>query len=77
VRNLTAWDLDGIYARIIRAAEGPDPTMAAIVMLAALIGAGRGEMCGLRWSDCAFLSLGVRDARSSSSIAKFGKHRSS
>lgn len=123
VRKLTAWDLDGIYARmadagkspatvrqahvimsgalsqavkwgwcptnvarmasppaarsqrivpptvtevreIIAAAERRDPTMAAVVMLAALIGARRGELCALRWSDCDLQAGTVRIARS-------------
>lgn len=38
--------------------------MAAIVMLAALIGARRGEMCALRWSDCDLQAGTVRIARS-------------
>lgn len=33
------------------AAEKIDPTMAALLLLAALTGARRGELCGLRWSD--------------------------
>jgi integrase len=36
---------------IIKAAEEEDPAMATLLLLAALTGARRGELCGLRWSD--------------------------
>jgi len=36
---------------IIKAAELVDPTMAGLLLLAALTGARRGELCALRWSD--------------------------
>ena len=37
--------------RLIEAAEKRNPTLAALVMLAALIGARWAELCALRWSD--------------------------
>ncbi len=36
---------------IVEAAEALDPMLAPILLLAALTGARRGELCGLRWSD--------------------------
>jgi integrase len=36
---------------MVQAAEGLDPMLAPILLLAALTGARRGELCGLRWSD--------------------------
>jgi len=36
---------------IIRAAEQVEPTMAAMLIIAALTGARRGELCALRWTD--------------------------
>ncbi|PZR77937.1 MAG: hypothetical protein DLM65_14435 [Candidatus Aeolococcus gillhamiae] len=36
---------------IIEAAEERDPRLAALLMLGALTGMRRGELCGLRWSD--------------------------
>lgn len=37
--------------QLIDVAEARDPTLAALVMLAALTGARRGELCALRWTD--------------------------
>jgi integrase len=37
--------------RILVAAEKSDPTMAVMLLMAALTGARRGELCGFRWSD--------------------------
>jgi integrase len=37
--------------QLIAAAEERNPILAALVMLAALTGARRGELCALRWSD--------------------------
>jgi integrase len=39
------------FARIVVAAERHDPDFATLVRLAAVTGARRGELCGLRWSD--------------------------
>ena len=36
---------------ILTAAEKEDPTMATLLLLAAVTGARRGELCALRWSD--------------------------
>jgi integrase len=36
---------------MIVAAEADDPDMAALIALAAMTGARRGELCGLRWGD--------------------------
>ena len=36
---------------LITAAEGIEPMMASAILMAALTGARRGELCGLRWSD--------------------------
>lgn len=36
---------------LIKAAEKQNPTLAAAIALAAVLGARRGELCGLRWSD--------------------------
>jgi len=37
--------------RIVAAAEATEPAFAALLLLAALTGARRGELCALRWSD--------------------------
>jgi integrase len=37
--------------RFIRAAEEKNPTLVAAIALAAVLGARRGELCGLKWSD--------------------------
>ncbi len=37
--------------RIIEAAEKDDPMLATVLLVAALTGARRGELCALRWSD--------------------------
>jgi integrase len=37
--------------QIIETTEQRDPTVAAFLMLAALTGARRGELCALRWTD--------------------------
>lgn len=39
---------------VVKAAEGQEPAMAALLLLAALTGARRGELCALRWSDVDF-----------------------
>jgi len=44
-------------ARLVAEAEQVDPVLAAAIALAALTGAGRGELCALRWSDRADLGL--------------------
>jgi integrase len=37
--------------KLVRAAEERDPVMAAFIMLAAITGARRGELCALHWRD--------------------------
>jgi integrase len=39
---------------VIEAAEDRDPTLAPLLMLAALTGMRRGELCALRWTDVDF-----------------------
>jgi integrase len=39
---------------LITAAESQNPTLLAAIALAAVLGARRGELCGLRWSDIDF-----------------------
>jgi len=39
---------------VIAAAEKDDPDMACLIALAAVTGARRGELCGLRWGDVDF-----------------------
>jgi integrase len=50
--------------RIIAAAEEIEPTFAALLFLAALTGARRGELCALRWSDLDAEAGTLRIARS-------------
>jgi integrase len=37
--------------KLIASAETVEPMMASVILMAALTGARRGELCGLRWSD--------------------------
>ncbi len=39
---------------VVQAAEERDPRLAALLMLGALTGMRRGELCGLKWSDVDF-----------------------
>lgn len=49
---------------LVRAADERNPTLSALIMLAALTGARRGELCALQWTDVD-LTLGtVRISRS-------------
>ncbi len=50
--------------RIVELAEQRNPILAALIMLAALTGARRGELCGLRWRDVDLDAGTVRIARS-------------
>jgi len=50
---------------LVAAAERRDPVLAALVMLAAIIGARRGELCALRWTD---VDLGAGTVRISRSV---------
>ena len=49
-RRVTAPSVDDVRA-IIVAAEERDPRLAPLLMLGALTGMRRGELCALRWSD--------------------------
>ncbi len=48
--QIVAPDPDDVR-RIIKAAEAVEPSLSALLFLAALTGARRGELCALRWSD--------------------------
>ena len=50
LREPTLPSLEQIAA-LVRLAKENDPVLSAAVMLAALTGCRRGELCGLRWSD--------------------------
>jgi integrase len=49
-RRITAPSVDAVRS-VIEAAEDRDPRLAPLVMLGALTGMRRGELCALRWSD--------------------------
>ena len=49
-RRVTAPSVDSVRS-LIEAAEKRDPRLAPLLMLAALTGMRRGELCALRWSD--------------------------
>ena len=50
--------------RILAAAEEIEPALASMLLIAALTGARRGELCALRWSDVDLEHATVRIARS-------------
>lgn len=56
-RQVTAPSVD-VVQQVIASAEERDPRLAPLVMLAALTGMRRGELCALRWSDLD-LQLGI------------------
>jgi integrase len=58
--------------RMIEAAEAQDPDMATFIALAAITGARRGELCGLRWSDVDEATGTLRIERAYCVVA--GKH---
>ena len=58
--------------RIIRAAEEVEPALAALLLVAALTGARRGELCALRWSDLDVAAGNLRIARSVYEVAGGG-----
>ncbi len=62
-RDPTLPTLDQI-ALLVRLTKHSDPAMSAAIMLAALTGCRRGELCGLRWGDVdrARMLLNVRRA---------------
>ena len=45
--------------KLITAAEAIEPMMASLILMAALTGARRGELCGLRWSDFSGKTLAI------------------
>ena len=49
-RRVTAPSVDDVRS-VIEAAEERDPRLAPLLMLAALTGMRRGELCALRWTD--------------------------
>jgi integrase len=49
-RRVKAPSVD-VVRSVIEAADARDPRLAALLMLGALTGMRRGELCGLRWSD--------------------------
>ena len=49
---------------MLAAAEDLDPTLAVLLLIAALTGARRGELCSLRWSDLDWESATLTIARS-------------
>jgi integrase len=61
--EVTAPDPDKVR-RIIEAAEAAEPALASMLLLAALTGARRGELCALRWSDVDWQVGTLRVARS-------------
>lgn len=50
--------------RILREAEARDPVLGALVAIAAITGARRGELCALRWPDVDLASGRLRISRS-------------
>ena len=52
-RRVKAPSVDAVRA-VIQAAEERDPRLAALLMLGALTGMRRGELCGLKWHDVDF-----------------------
>lgn len=52
-RRVTAPSIDAVRS-VIEAAEDRDPRLAPLLMLAALTGMRRGELCALRWTDVDF-----------------------
>jgi integrase len=61
--RVTAPSLE-IVREVIEAAERRDPRLAPLLMLAALTGMRRGELCALRWSDVDFEAGRINVTRS-------------
>jgi integrase len=53
MRRVTAPSVEAVRS-VIEAAEDRDPRLAPLLMLAALTGMRRGELCALRWTDVDF-----------------------
>ena len=56
--------------KMIAAADKDDPDIAALIAIAAMTGARRGELCGLRWGDVDFGDLTLTIERS---VADMGR----
>ena len=56
--------------KMIAAADKDDPDMAALIAIAAVTGARRGELCGLRWGDVDWAGLTLTIERS---VATMGR----
>ena len=69
-RRVTAPAVD-VVQQVIEEAERRDPRLAPLLMLAALTGMRRGELCALRWSDVN-LDVGVLDVARSLVVAPGG-----
>lgn len=54
----------GQVQAILAAAEGVEPTLAVLLLMAALTGARRGELCALRWTDLDWQASTLTIARS-------------
>jgi integrase len=61
--RVTAPSLE-VVREVLEAAERRDPRLAPLLMLAALTGMRRGELCALRWSDVDFEAGRINVARS-------------
>jgi integrase len=69
--EISAPDPDEVR-RVMQAAEAIDPTLGALLVLAALTGARRGELCALRWPDIDWEAGSLRIARSLHEVAGGG-----
>ena len=69
-RRVTAPAVE-VVQRVIEEAERRDPRLGPLLMLAALTGMRRGDLCALRWSDVN-LDLGVLDVARSVVVARSG-----
>jgi integrase len=55
---------------MIQAADADDPDMATLIALAAMTGARRGELCGLRWGDVDWTSHTLTIERSVATMSR-------
>jgi integrase len=62
-RTVTAPSTEAVHA-LVAAAQDEDPVLAAAIVLAAVTGARRGELCALRWSDVNWTTRTLTIARS-------------